>query len=102
MVSPFFQFTVDHINRDPWDNRRENLRYATAAQQAANTEKCFGKSKFKGVSWDTAREQWRVECWLGGKRQSGGYFDSETDAARAYDQLAREAAGEFAFQNFPA
>jgi hypothetical protein len=52
-------------------------------------------SKYKGVSWDDSRKQWRasIPIFL-------GRFDSEIEAAKAYDKKAKELYGEFALLNF--
>ena len=104
---------VDHINGDPLDNRRENLRMATPMQNAANAHKQSGCSSiYKGVSWNTEKRRWKAELNLTirsahrGKRGRGirlllGWFEDESYAAICYDSIAREWYGDFARLNFP-
>jgi hypothetical protein len=87
----------DHINGNRLDNRKCNLRFVTAQQNAQNRSKGkSGSSQYKGV----IREQnkyWRAkikQIWL-------GYFKTEEDAAQAYDEAAKEKYGEYARLNFP-
>ncbi len=92
---------VDHINRDSMDNRRENLRFATKGQNNMNQSGRKGtSSKYKGVSWYKSRKLWRAMIKVNGKRKSLGYFESEAEAAKVYDEAARKYHGEFAYQNF--
>lgn len=92
---------VDHINGDPLDNRRANLRLCTQAQNACNRgkrrEDCT--SKYIGVSLVPA--SWEAIVWHQGRRVYVGRFQSELEAARARDAKARELQGEFARLNFP-
>lgn len=91
---------VDHINGDPLDNRRENLRYATQSQQNANRHRTFGASRFKGVYRRRDGLKWCAQCRVpGGKQRYLGSFDSEEDAARAYNAAATELFGEYARLN---
>jgi hypothetical protein len=86
--------TVDHINGDGLDNRRSNLRWATQTQQQRNTRGYSGTSKYKGVRLHGGtNRKWQVII---------GGIDSEEEAARAYDIVARICHGEFARLNFPA
>lgn len=92
---------VDHRNCDTLDNRRSNLRLATKAGNAANARKPrTGKtSQFKGVSWSKARNKWVAHIRKDGKGAHLGHFDSEAEAAVAYNRAASEAFGEFARVN---
>ena len=45
-------------------------------------------SRYTGVSWYRAYGKWQAMISLDGKRRHLGYFDSETDAAKAYDAAA--------------
>lgn len=87
---------VDHKNGNTLDCRRENLRIATSAQNAANRRKRAGtSSRFKGVS--SRGPRWLAKI----NTRYLGTFDSQEDAARAYDRAARVEFGEFARLNFP-
>lgn len=99
--------TVDHINRNGLDNRRSNLRVADLKGNRANARKqptIGGKpthSKFKGVSRFKKNGRWVAAIKVNKKSMHLGCFDSEIDAAHAYDKAAREHFREFAKTNFP-
>jgi hypothetical protein len=94
--------TVDHKNHDGLDNRRENLRHATKTQQCGNQRPQKGRSsRFKGVHWDKKAGRWQARIKRQGVKYNLGRFDNEEDAARAYDDAAREYFGEFARLNLP-
>lgn len=93
---------VDHINGNGLDNRRDNLRVCSRSQNLHNSRKhCGGHSKFKGVQKATRRNAWIVRIVVNKRRIWGGYFSNEEDAARRYDELAREHCGEYRRVNFP-
>jgi hypothetical protein len=59
-------------------------------------------SRYKGVCWDKRRELWVAQIVRDKKHRHIGRFERETDAARAYDEAARELFGEkYAWLNFP-
>ena len=92
---------TDHINHNSLDNRKCNLRICTSAQNLANTRNCRGgSSKYKGVHFSKERKRWRAQIRFNHKAKSLGYFDDESDAAKAYDAKAIEVFGEFALTNF--
>jgi hypothetical protein len=76
--------SVDHISRDPLDNRKSNLRLATHAQNRQNTKGWDNvTSKYRGVSWDESRGKWKAQARLNYKAVTIGRFDSEQEAAEA-------------------
>jgi len=91
---------VDHQNCDSLDNRRQNLRLATRSQNMHNRrkkKKCT--SKYHGVWFSNGKYQ--TEITNQGKKYWLGWYDSEIDAAKAYDRAAIKYHGEFARLNFP-
>ncbi len=92
---------VDHINGNGLDNRRCNLRLCTRQQNAYNSKRCKGTSKYKGVHFERATGKWRATITCKGEHYNLGLYDNEVEAARAYDRKAIELFGEFAYLNFP-
>lgn len=102
LMNPPAWIQVDHVNSDGLDNRRENLRLATSKQQSYNKRPQKNKmySKYKGVCWDASRSKWVVYIHHQGRQIYLGRFTSELDAAKAYDDAAKERFGEFSRTNF--
>lgn len=88
---------VDHINGNGLDNRRENLRLATASQNQQNRGKQQNNTcGVKGVYWDKQHKRWRARIWCNGQSIHIGFFTTLEEAAAAYCVKARELFGEFA------
>jgi hypothetical protein len=92
---------VDHIDRNGLNNRRSNLRICSAADNSRNSRGKSGTSRYKGVFWNKKNKKWLVAIKYNRKFRHIGYFENETDAAKAYDKAARKLFGEFAYLNFP-
>lgn len=92
---------IDHKNRNKLDNRKDNLRLATNAQNQTNSLRklCFKTSRFKGVSWSKQKHKWEVRLSVDGKRIYAGRYTDEHEAARVYSALARHHYKEFALPN---
>ncbi len=93
----------DHINRNKLDNRKCNLRYADNSDNCKNKTKTLIKtlSKYKGVSKikDRRKKKWVARINVNGNQYNLGYFNTEKEAAEAYNKAALELHGEFAVLN---
>lgn len=81
---------VDHINGNPLDNRKANLRLATTAQNAQNQGSRGGPSRHRGVTWDKSRQKWMASHTLNGRRTTIGRFHSEEEAGKAAAEWRRQ------------
>ena len=108
IMQPPGRLQVDHINRDKLDNRRENLRLSTQAQNSRN-KAGFGKtSRYKGVRHDCRNGYWVASIVIGGISKHIGCFSEEREAAIAFDRAVdryrkdeNSSTAEFEYQNFP-
>ena len=91
---------IDHIDRNPLNNQKNNLRIVTHSQNMMNKSNYKNStSKFKGVYWDKSRKMWRSAISEKNKRINLGRFTNEIDAAKAYNEKAEELHGEYAYLN---
>ena len=77
---------IDHINRNPSDNRIENLRICpnNHRQNAQNTGKfSHNTSGHKGVGWSPGKGKWRAVIGVKGKSIHLGYFKDKVSAIQA-------------------
>jgi hypothetical protein len=95
--------TVDHIDGNPLNNRKSNLRLATTSENASNRRKAPNKTGYIGVQFvgSCRRNPWRVYVAHKMKKTFLGYFPTAEVAARAYDEKAKQLKGDFARLNFP-
>lgn len=91
--------SIDHIDGNPLNNSRMNLRFCTNSENQRNRIAQLGSSKFKGVNWNSRDSRWVSQIRIDGKRKHLGYFVNEQEAANAYDCAARKYFGEFARPN---
>lgn len=90
---------VDHVNGDTLDNRKSNLRICSQRQNAVNINKNRGTSKFKGVTLRVDKKKWQASITVNYKSIYLGSFDTEIEAAQAYNNAALEFFGKYASLN---
>jgi len=87
---------VDHINRDPSDNRWSNLRSVTKSQNSLNRKmRPDNTSGYRGVVWHKRVNQWQARINVDGNRKHLGYFTCKHHAFCEYVLAARKHLGEF-------
>lgn len=97
MTGKFPADFVDHKNLNRSDDRWENLREATKAENGANRPLNRNSSSgFKGVSWDKGCNKWSAKIGFGGRKHHLGVFDAPEDAYAAYLLAAQKRHGQFA------
>jgi len=93
-------YEIDHKNNDGLDNRRDNLRICTHAQNIHN-QKIQTRpktSRFKGVRLHSCGT-WEARIRVAGSQLYLGHHNTESAAALAYNEAAQKYHGEFAYLN---
>jgi hypothetical protein len=95
--NPDNKYSVDHIDGIKSNNELSNLRWATRTEQRRNTSKqqATASSQYKGVSWNKDKNKWHSYIKYNGKQNTLGYFQTQEEAALAYNLKATEHFGEF-------
>ena len=92
------KYETDHKDRNPLNNRNNNLRKCTPSQNGMNRKANTNSfSKHKGI--DFTKGKWRALIQKDGKRYFLGTFIDEWKAALAYNEAAKKLHGEFALLN---
>lgn len=99
LIGLFDSRLVDHINGNTLDNRKENLRPCTPQQNVWNSRKHIdSRNKYKCV-YKKPNGKFYTQIGLNKKIHYIGVYDTEEEAALAYNQKAIEFFGEFASLN---
>lgn len=86
---------VDHINRNPLDNRRKNLRIATHQQNSFN-HPGFGIRGITKVTNRPLKKPYCVRLMINGKNLYLGYYATIKEAREVWKKEARRHYGQFA------
>ena len=80
---------VDHIDRCGINNKKNNLRISSVAENIRNSRISLNNSSgIKGVSWHKPLNKWRAQISENGKKKHLGYYNCKHAAAAAYKQAA--------------
>ena len=89
----------DHINRNPLDNRKSNLRIATHSENMKNRKKFKNNtSGITGVYFNKNKSKWEAHISNNGKVTYLGSFNNKDEAINARLSAELEYYGEFAPQ----
>lgn len=87
---------VDHIDRDPLNNKKFNLRLVSSSQNAMNRSlSSRNKSGLRGVYWSEASKKWMAVIQANRKKVHLGYFVNKEDAYAVYCTAAKDMHGEY-------
>lgn len=88
---------IDHINGIRSDNRVDNLRLATGAENSRNQKLSKDNtSGFKGVSWHSTSGKWAAQIRINGKNKHLGLFSTAQEGHIAYCAASSKYYGEYA------
>ena len=91
----FPPYDLDHINRNRSDNRIDNLRMATRAENMQNgSKRKTNTSGHVGVRWYSQAQKWKAEIGVNYKNISLGYHSNLEQA------IAARKAGELKYHTF--
>ena len=89
---------VDHINHNPLDNRKDNLRICTNKENVCNSKIAkTNKSGVKGVYWDVDRNKWSAQIRVDNKTKALGRFTNMEDAIKVRKEAEELYQGEFKY-----
>lgn len=91
---------VMHRNGNGLDCRKVNLCFGDRHKNGASFRRKQGvTSVFRGVSRNIGRKPWQAGIMVKGKKINLGRYDTEIEAASAYNNAATKHFGEFAAPN---
>ena len=74
---------VDHVDGNKMNNRIDNLRWVSKAENIHNQKKA------KGYHWHVRRNKWQAAISIDRIAKHLGYFDQESEARDAYESASR-------------
>jgi HNH endonuclease len=91
---------IDHINREPLDCQKDNLRICTHRENLRNQRpQRRGTSRYRGVYFHKPRRKWTAKIKYDGKARYLGLFRTEYQAMMAYNAAAMGMFKLFAYVN---
>jgi len=98
ITKPPKNMQVDHIDGNCLNNQKNNLRICTHSENMKN-RKANSNKRFKGVE-KVPSGKWRAQITVNGKKIYIGTYETELEAAQAYDKEAVKFHKEYSKTNF--
>lgn len=87
---------VDHIDRNPSNNKRNNLRIVTQYENMMNSSVSkVNKSGYKGVFYNKTTDRWDVRITVRGKKINLGSYKIKDDAIKVRLEAEMKYQGEY-------
>lgn len=87
----YYKNVVDHKNRNPKDNRKENLKICSTKENNSNKSiYSNSKSGVKGIYWNKKLHKWSVEIKIKDRRVYLGLFKNKEEAIKAQEEAYNE------------
>jgi hypothetical protein len=80
---------IDHIDRDPLNNRFSNLRATTSELNGQNRGCVDAKGRLIGAIWHKHKRKFMSQIVVGGRTRFLGYFSTAEEAHTAYVEAKR-------------
>ena len=83
---------VDHIDRNPLNNQKKNLRICTQVENQQNRKRVQtnNKSGYRGVCWNKSLNYWVVQGTFKGKRVWCKYYKTKNEAIEGRKEFERQ------------
>lgn len=79
---------VDHIDNNKLNNHINNLQLLNNRENSSKDKKGY-TSKYVGVHYNKENKKWKAEIYANGKNNYLGYYNSEKEAAKAYNNYLK-------------
>lgn len=91
-------FHIDHINHNPLDCRKKNLRVATIGENIRNrkSKNSNNTSGYRNVSWNKDSKKWTVQLQVGGTNKVLGMFEDVHETGKYAKEMRKKYYGKFA------
>ena len=97
IMNPPEGMVCDHIDFNGLDNRRDNLRLLTRADNSRRRRASrLSVSGIRGVSWINFRNKWKVVARVDKKWMFFGYFLFREDAIKKHNEIEKKYRGKLA------
>jgi len=101
IMKPAKGMCVDHINGNPLDNRRENLRIVAHWQNMLNRRRSPRSKSGYRIVFVEKNDAWRIQLKVNGKYCFSGSYRSKHIAGIFADRMLVLNVGTFVMRNFP-
>ena len=93
------KLTIDHINGNPLDNRKINLRICTQSNNCKNKSiNSNNKSGIVGVYFDNRTQKWVASIKVNYKKINLGYFNTLDEAAKVRKEAEEKYFGDYSIE----
>lgn len=96
IMKPDKGYEVDHIDGNPLNMRKCNMRVCTHKQNGRNLSlSVLNTSGYKGVTWDKSCHKWMAHIRVNDKHITLGYFKDKEEAAKIREEAELKYFGKY-------